>query len=202
MAMAAKRVDLIIVQGDTFERMVRWESKPYQYAAITGITQAAPAVIHAAAHGLTDGWRVAVINVLGMTQINSKYKGMQDGDFVPCTYIDADHIALNEISSAEFDAYVSGGFLKYYTAVDLNPFTTAKLEIRDRIGGTILATLDESSGITITPLTQTIQLEIARDVTAAFTWKKGVYDLQMIDTGDKETTILTGTITVKDEATK
>jgi hypothetical protein len=197
MAMAAKRVDLIIVQGDTFERMVRWESKPYQYAAITGITQAAPAVIHAAAHGLTDGWRVAVINVLGMTQINSKFKGMQDGDFVPCTYIDADHVALNEVSSAEFDAYVSGGYLKYYTAVDLNGYT-GKMEIRDRIGGTILDTIE--AGITITPLTQTIQIEIANDVTAAFTWNKGVYDLQMI-AGGKETTILTGTVTLKKEIT-
>ena len=54
--MAAK-LDLSIIQGDTFSQIIRWETEPIVYSPITGITQAAPAVITATSHGVPNGWR-------------------------------------------------------------------------------------------------------------------------------------------------
>src|SRR5271165_4560681 len=118
-----KHVDLFIYQGDTFQRVVRWETKPFIYIAITEITNAAPVVITAPSHTLQDGWRVAVIDVLGMDEINSKGCGKRDSDFIPCTFIDSNTISFNEISSANFDPYTSGGYLKFYTPVNLTGFS-------------------------------------------------------------------------------
>ena len=199
--MSAKHQDLFVTKGDTFERIVRWETKPFQYAAISTISQTAPVQITTqASHGLTDGWRVAIIDVVGMVQINSKGKGQRDSDFVPCTYVSPTVIALNDVSSINFDAYVSGGAVKSYTPIDLTSYTAA-MQIRDTFGGNILASIDTTSGITLDPTPQTITLLIDRATTEAFTFTSGVYDLQLIDGSNKETTILKGQFFVKEEVT-
>ncbi|MBK8773002.1 MAG: hypothetical protein IPM06_21575 [Rhizobiales bacterium] len=56
------RNDLKMRQGKTFSLIVRWATLPFVHAAITAITKAAPAVITSSAHGVPDGWRVAVVS--------------------------------------------------------------------------------------------------------------------------------------------
>ena len=69
--------------------------------AITGITQANPAVVTAASHGLSNGDRVFIASVAGMTEVNNKeftVAGATTNTF-----------ELSGIDSSAFTAYSSGG---------------------------------------------------------------------------------------------
>ena len=69
--------------------------------AITGITQANPAVVTAASHGLSNGDRVFIASVAGMTEVNNKeftVAGATTNTF-----------QLSGIDSSAFTAYSSGG---------------------------------------------------------------------------------------------
>lgn len=72
--------------------------------AITGITQANPAVVWAIGHGFTSGQQIAFSGVAGMTQINGKT--------AIATFIDADHFSINidtSVAGGMYSAYTSGG---------------------------------------------------------------------------------------------
>lgn len=200
--MAATKYDLRIEQGKTTKRIIRWETLPLVYKAITGITQAAPVQITAASHGVPNGWRVAVINVVGMEEINCKNMPPRTSDFHKATYVGPNEITINDISSAGYDAYVSGGYLVYYTPVNLASYS-ARMKIRDRVGGTLLETLTSADGeIEVNAGAYTITVTITAAQSEAYTWTKGVYDLEMYTGAPEEVTaILTGTVTVTKEVT-
>jgi hypothetical protein len=203
--MAAKQ-DLTIKQGSTFTRVLRWESPPYIYKAITGITKAAPAVVTAASHGIPDGWRVAVVSVKGMTQINAKKAPPADADYTRATFIDSNSLELNEVNSTDYGTYTSGGYLQLLTPVDLSGYT-GRMKIKDKIGGTVLASTDVGDApnnvitITLDNAAKTITVQIDASDTASFTWTKGVYDLEMVSSGGVVTDLLQGKVTVELEVT-
>lgn len=194
------RLNLTIRQGETFTRIIRWETLPYVYKAITAIQQSAPARVTSTGHGLKTGWRAAIINVKGMRQINAQNSPPRDYEFVPATFVDADTVTFNKISSADYSAYTSGGYLMYYTPVDMTGYT-ARLTIKDRVGGTILLALTSPTGIAIDNTEHTITVTISATATAAMTFTKGVYDLEMVSPTGTVTTIFSGNVTVAKEVT-
>ncbi len=273
--MALKTKDLEVTQGSTFQRDIRWGAPPYVYSPITAITQAAPPVITAPAHGAKDGWPVAVVSVKGMTQINAS-NPPKSIEYVRATVTDANTIKLNTVNAAGYGAYTSGGYVQYLTPVDLTGFT-ARMQIKDKIGGVVLAnsasvapagslvfdntavgthtvtgtgtafssehvgrviTLDSGKSATITAVASatsitvtttailsttsfatstwvlaaniTITLDtvlcvisvvISAVATAAFTWTKGVYDLEAVSGTGVVTALMSGKITVSKEVT-
>ena len=69
--------------------------------AITGITQANPAVVTAASHGLSNGDRVFITSVAGMSQVNNLEFTVANST--------TNTFELSGINSTGFDAYTSGG---------------------------------------------------------------------------------------------
>lgn len=198
--MAANK-DLVIEQGKTYTQVLRWESLPIVYKPITGILQAAPARITAAGHGVPNGWRVAVVSVKGMTQINAESSPPKDKDYRIATVIDPNTVELNAVNAADYKAYVSGGYLQYNTPVSLAGFT-ARLSIKDKIGGTVLLSLTtENGGIVVDDTSKAITLSITAVASAALSWKKGVYDLEMVSPGGVVTALISGEVTVVPEVT-
>lgn len=191
---------IIIVQGDTFSRVVRWESAELTYKAITGITQAAPAVVTAPGHGLTTGWRAVVVSAKGMTEINAPER-VRESSWRRVAVTDANTVQLPAVDSSSFRAYASGGYLMYYLPTDLSGYT-ARLIAKDKTGGTTLLTLTtENGGISIDNTAKTIRLLVSASDTAAITWRTGVYDLEMVSALGAVEKILRGTITVTPEIT-
>lgn len=194
------RANLVIEQGETFEQVVRWESPPLKYRPITGIAQSAPISITCPNHAVPNGWKVAVIDVKGMTELNAA-NPPADEEFRAATVLDTNTVELNEVSSASFKAYRSGGSLVYYTPKDITGFT-ARMTVRDRIGGTALVELTSAADeIILDAANYTITLVLLPAVTAAFTWTKGVYDLEMVSPTGRVTRILSGSITLSKEVT-
>lgn len=193
--------DLIILQGKTFALPLRYESTPVVYKPITGITQSAPVSITAPAHGIPNGWRVAVVSVKGMTEINAEANAVKDKDYHIATVVNANTVELNDVNSTDFKTYVSGGYLQFNTPVDLAG-ATARMSVKDKVGGTELLSLTtENGGITIDNTAKTITLNVTAVASAALTWTKGVYDLELIGTGGTVTALLTGKVAVTKEVT-
>lgn len=195
--------ELVIQEGETFIRVIRWETPPFVYKAITGITRAAPAVVTALGHGLKSGWRVAVVSVLGMTEINARHSPPRLNEFVQVIYVDDDHVELNTVNSSEYSAYTSGGYLKYYTPASLAGYS-ARMTIKDRIDGATLATLTSGAPdnrIALDDANHTITLTISAADTAAFTFTKGVYDLELVSGAGVVTRLYSGIIKVTREVT-
>ena len=194
--------DYTITRGKTFQRRMRWEAPPYIYKPISAITQSAPVRITATGHGLLDGQSAAVVSVKGMVEINaSKLPPDPNKDYERTTVIDPNTVEFNEVNSAGFKAYVSGGYLQYRTPVDMTGYT-ARMSVKDKIGGTLLVSLTtENGGITLDNVAKTITLLLTAVATAAFTWDKGVYDLEMVSPVGVVTELYSGKITVLGEVT-
>lgn len=196
------QADLTIVQGSTFTQVVRWEVEPYVTAAIESMTKASPVVITTQdAHGLVNGWNVAVVGARGMVELNAKSNPPRGRDFRRATVTGSDTIAFNGISSAMFRTYTTGGFLQWLTPKDLTDFT-ARMKIKDYVGGTVLLELTtENDRILIDNAAKTITLTVSAEDTGAINWTSGTYDLEMISDTDEVTAILEGRIIVKQEIT-
>jgi hypothetical protein len=198
--------DLIIQQGKTFSVTLRWETGPLIYKAVTAITSTLPCRVTATGHDIPDGWRVALTGVKGMTDINASTIPPKDKDFYDATVVDANTVELNAVDSTRFKAYTSGGYLVSNTPVNLTGYT-ARMKIKDKIGGTVLASTEAGDTpldiitVTIDTAAKTITVTISATDTAALTWTKGVYDLEMISAGGVVTELIDGTFTVSKEVT-
>lgn len=196
-----KNQNLTIVKGTTYELPVRWETEPIVYKAITGVTQTAPAVVTCVGHGVPDGWRVAIVSVKGMTQINAKNSPPKESDYTLATVLTGDTLELNSVNAAGFKAYTSAGYVQYNAPQDLTGYI-ARIDIKDKIGGTVLLALTTENGrVTVNNTTKTITLLISADDTAAITWKRGVYDLELESSTGVVTALMSGTVTVVNEVT-
>jgi hypothetical protein len=191
--MGLDRRNFSVSAGETFIPTIRWATSSLVGRAITGISQTAPAVVTAAAHGVPAGWPCAVVSAKGMTQINSPRYPPRAPDWHAATVLSPDTILLDDINSADFSPYTSGGFVVFNTPMSLVG-VTARMVIRDAPGGLVLATLTDQAGITLNTTTFTI---MPRLETAGLAWAVGYYDLELTDTSATITQLLSGTITIE-----
>lgn len=194
--------DLVITKGKTFVQTIRWEVAPYLFAAISAISNTAPVrVTTSTVHNIPDGWRVAVVDAGGMTELNAGNNPPKDSDFRQATVVDTTKIEFNPISAVAFEAFTSGGYLQWFTPHDLAGHT-ARMSIKDKVGGTVLLSLTtENAGIVLDNTAKTITLNVSATASAALTWKTGVYDLELVSPTGVVTALLTGSVTVASEVT-
>lgn len=201
MAADPKNLDLTIYQGRTFQHVVRWETSPTVYKEITNITRAAPMVVTAVGHGMSTGWYGAITDVGGMTEVNASANAPRANDYQQATVVDVDTVQFDAVDSARFSAYASGGYIRYNTPKDLGG-ATARMDLRDRVGGALLLSLSSTTGeITLDNANHMIVIEITPAITELMTYKKAVYDLE-IEAGDGTVSVLlVGSVTVVPEVT-
>lgn len=204
--------ELTITQGKTFTLPIRWGTEPVIRKSITAISldSGAPR-LSVAAHGVPNGWEAYVTRAKGMPQINAVNNPPRKTDFKQVTVIDTGVVEFNSIdpvddNGREWPAYTSGGFLCWNTPVDLTGYTP-RMKIKGKVGGTVLASTEAGDSplnvltIAIDAASHTITLLIAATATDDFTWKSGVYDLEMVSADGVVTAILTGKVTVSKEVT-
>lgn len=204
--------DLTIKQGKTFTLVIRAESEPIIRKPITGVSFASGAPrITAVGHGAKNGWRGYVTRVKGPTQLNAENNPAKSSDFKAMTFIDSDTVEFNGVTPVdeqgnEWPAYVSGGFLEFYTPIDLSG-KTARMKIRSKADktSTLLASSDAADSpkdvltLTVDNATKTITLTIAATATDDFDWKTGYYDIELVGTDVIE--LASGKVTVTKEVT-
>lgn len=195
--------DLTLEQGKTFQHVLRWEAPLFIYKPITNITQEAPAVVTAIGHGVPDGWRVAIVSVKGMTQINAPSNALKDSDYRKATKLTDDTLELNAVNASEYSAYLSGGYVQYQTPVDLTGFI-GRMKIKNREGVLLASTEVEDAPLNIITVTtdnalKTITVVISATDTAAFTWTKALYELEMVSGTGVVTSVMSGKLLVTKE---
>ena len=196
-----KKLNLQIRQGETFQRIIRWETPPFVYKSISAITRAAPASLTVPSHGLTTGWRAVAVSSNGMEEINAVNVPPRDNEYRQVTVVDPNTLTFNTVNSADYTAYVDGGYLQYYTPVDLTGYT-AEMDIKDKVGGTVLFTLNTTNArIVIDSAAKTITMNVSAADTTLITWSRGVYDLEMYSPSGATTTIFSGNISVVKQVT-
>lgn len=178
--MADKTQDIYLQQGKTQPLVLRCETELVVYKAINGIAQTAPVRITVPGHGAVDGWRAAVTNVKGMTEINGTANGLAAEDYHPVTVVDGDTIEFNDVNAAGFKEYQSGGYLQYNAPMDLAGYK-ARLQIRNKKNGPeILFPMSDDDGlIEINTVLKTVTLYFDAIDFTALTWKKGYYELEL-----------------------
>lgn len=199
----AIRKDIVIEQGKTFMLTVRWENSKLVYKPITGIAKTAPVLITCPNHGVPNGWVIAIVSVKGMSQINASNTPPKDSDYYPATVISANTLEINAINAADFSDYISGGYIQYYEPRSLAG-VTARMKIKNKIGGSLLYELTTANGrIVVDDTNKITTITIPASDTEGFTWTKGVYDLEFVEPTVPETVcaVLAGSVTVFKEVT-
>ena len=152
---------LKIIQGKTFSDTLRWQKKPLVFKQITGVSFASGAPrLTVPGHGIAEVWPVAITRVVGPREINAKSVPPTDDDYIDATFINSSTIELNGVSpvserGSEWSAYESGGFIQYFTPVDLAGLTfrfvlrksfAIRLNLSCVTGGTSGATMPTAAG--------------------------------------------------------
>jgi hypothetical protein len=198
--MEPAKINYKIYQGSTFEETLRWESETKQYMPISGITQAAPCVITTSGtHSVPLNWRVRVTGVNGMKDINT----VADDAYYLVTSKTANSVTLNQVNSAAYSAYASGGILSWNTPIPLTGYT-ALMQIRETLESTaIIAELSTANNrIIIDPINFTISIKLPSTITGTFTFDSAVYSMELTDNQNNVIPFLSGSVSLTKEVTR
>lgn len=204
--------ELNIKQGKTYRLVIRAESNPIIRKPITGVTfdSGAPRLT-VVGHGLKNGWRGYVTRVKGPTQLNAVNNPARPADFKVITVIDPNTVEFNEVTpvneqGVEWPAYQSGGFLEFYTPVDLAG-KTARMKVRERANKTSKLLASSEAGdaplnvlqLTVDATEHTVTLVIPDTAADDFEWTTGYFDIELVGTDVDE--LESGKIVVGKEVT-
>ncbi len=184
--------DLHIVQGSTLRDTLRLMQPRYEYRPIAALGGSPLRLT--VDHDLPGSWLAWVEGVNGMQVVNRSPRERPHR----VTVIDESTLEINALSA--FGLAPSGGQLIYKPPVDLTG-ATARMQIREQVGGAVLLELTtENGGLAITgPGTLTRTLSATQ--TAALTWTDGVYDLEVEYADGTVQRYLQGAVTVSREVT-
>ena len=191
---------LKIVKGATFRKQLRYESEPYIYKPITAIDSSAPCRLHVPDHGLLQDQLFFVQGASGLVKLNSE--SLDTAVWFRATVESKDVVSINKVNARAYPAHTPNtGDLIYRTVVDLTGYT-ARMAIKDKVGGTVLCSLTtQNNGIAIDAVNQYIILEIADTLTTTFDWVKGVYDLEICSPTGVVIRLIEGEVAVSKEVT-
>lgn len=198
--MEPAKISYKIYQGSTFQETLRWESETKQYAPISGISTAAPCVITTgSAHGVPLNWRIRVTGVNGMKDINT----VSEDSYYLVTSKTSTTLTLNQVNSAAYGAYTSGGIVEYNTPIPITGYT-ALMQIRETLeSATVIHEMSTANnGIVIDPVNYTISLSIPSAVTGTFDFDSAVYSCELTDNQGNVIPFLTGNISLVKEVTR
>lgn len=198
---APAKVNLKIYQGATFKQVFRWESETKVYAAISAIAKSAPVRITLADPVQVPplGWRVWVVGVLGMKEINNT-----EDNYYLVTNVADGVVEINSVNASQFGTYTTGGHLVYNQPVPLGSFSSARLQVRKKVTDVepLLSITSENGEILLDSITKEIKVIISAEKTAQLDFTIGVYDLELVDLEGAVVRFAQGQISLSDEVTR
>lgn len=206
-----KKANITIYQGATFGKPFYWYDGDEVITPITtladGFPSGYPPVLGVTAHGLPAlACPCRILGVKGPTAINTDPDDPNDRRYV--TKIDANTASVAGVNISGLRPYLGNGFLVYTPPKDLTGYK-ARLQIRKTLTATdvLFEATTENGGIDLTDAEGLIEVSIAAVDTEAFTFKSGVYHLEMVLPGgvpadDVVTRIAYGTVKLDLEVTR
>jgi len=193
--MQPARIPLSIIQGATLRDTLRIMQPRFEYRAITAIASTAPVQL-TCAHDLPGDWLVWLQGAQHMPELNRTPRREQPHRV---EVIDVGTLEINAISAV--GRTPSGGQLIYQPPVDLTG-ATARMQIRDKPGGSLLLELSTANGGLAITGPGTIERTLAAAATAAITWTAAVYDLEVTYADGTVHRYFEGPVSVSPEVTR
>ncbi|MGH8443833.1 MAG: hypothetical protein ACREVL_01145 [Solimonas sp.] len=200
----AAKLNLEILRGRTFSKVLRWGQPRLAYREIAAATRAAPCILTTAApHGLPDGWTFTVSNAKGMSELNSQQDCGGPTRQYQATVIDTTTVEINDLNAAGYPAYTGGGVMTYHVPVDLDGYE-AELQVRPFVESqdVLLSLSTTDGGIVLDNDLKTITLQLGAVDSAALDWEEGVYDLELRSAGGVVLPVAYGSVKVCPEVTR
>lgn len=199
--MQPAKINYKIYQGSTFEEAFRWESETKVYHEITAIAKSAPCVISLTqVPQMPIGWRVRVVGVNGMKEINNT----GDGYYIVTNVNSIDKtVELNQVNSMSYTTYTSGGVVEYGAPVDLTNYS-ARMQIRESIDSSTIihSATTENGQIVIDNTTKQITITIPASATTNFSFATAIYSVELYTATGKVVPFLAGNLTLVPEVTR
>jgi len=203
MACALQKLELCIRKGSTVRIPVRVETDELVWKPITAISQTAPVTLTVMSHGCPDEWLAAVTGVKQPREINAPLP-LKDSGFRRVKAVDSDTVSFNRVDGSVLRPYTSGGHLVYYKPLDLDQYVEARMDVRTKVGGELLATFTtDDDSLELDNVNRVLWINSAAVLTAAKTYIKGVFDIELINGGGDVRAICSAdsTITIQPEIT-
>ncbi len=185
--MTPARLDLPIIPGATLQQPLLLMQPTYTYKPIAEIQQTAPLRMTVPAHGLPGDWMTWAEGIQQGQGLNLD-KATSVGRMT--WVIDADTVEFNDINGLALRE--TGGVLVYQLPVELTGMGI-RVEIRGEGAEPIVLTL--GAGITVTGLGQLLMV-LTAEQTAAITWTRGEWDLDLTYTDGRVERWLRGEVFV------
>lgn len=181
--MALQKLTLTIRKGSAENIPIRVESDAWSYANISAVAQSAPLRM-TVSEAPPDGWRAAIMNVRSVGDFAAQNNPPKDADLRAVTVIDATTVEFNAINGAGFRAFTGTGQLAWRTPLDLNLYVGARMNVRDKVGGALVANWStDTSELEIDAANKALWLRLDDSVTEALTAGSKVFDIELIRTG-------------------
>jgi hypothetical protein len=179
---------LTLRRGETTAIPIRLESASLAYAPIERIERRAPVRIHAPAHGLPDGWRAALANARGLTELNARKNPPEESAYRRINRLDANTLEINDINAAGFSEHIPGtGQLVYRPPLPLVQFAGARMQVKDAVGGNALAAFATAcdgealaGALEIDIPNNAIWLRLTAGESRALAFDAGVFDIELL----------------------
>ncbi len=166
--------------GASADIPIRIETGNLVFAAIASIAKSAPVrVVTQAAHGIPDGWRAAIVDAKGMTELN--VDAVHDRDLQKITVVDSTTITFDEISSLSFRTHTANtGAVAFYEPKDLSSYTSASMDVKKRVGGDVEVNFNTTDGtLEIDTATNAVWLRSTDVDIANLTPRDYVFDIEL-----------------------
>jgi len=197
--MSAPTYDLEIVKGKTFAQAYLYASERMVFKSITASPLAAPYRITVPGHGAPDGWPVRIEGAKAPAELNTPAD-----DYLLATVIDTDTIEFNGLNGSAWKAYTSGGLL-VYSEPSLLTGWTARAQVRTKIGGPVLFTWHSDPATNpdglITIDGPVLMLHMDAATSAALSWSKGFYEIEIEQAGEVRQMIAPSLVAIIGEVT-
>ena len=176
------KLALSVRRGASEDIALRLETSAKKFAAITGMSKTAPLRVTASGHGIPDMWYAAVIDARGMVEMNAADSNkIRESEFHQVAVIDANTVDFTGLSAAGFKTYTGGGHLAYYAPMDLTGYTSARMDIKRRVGGDVELALNTENGtLEIDSSTHSVWIRLNDTHLAALPAMEYVFDIELV----------------------
>lgn len=198
------RLTLTVRRGASAQIPIRIETPGKVFVPITAMLRTAPIQITAPGHGLLNGWRAGVMNAGGMTELNSPWDHIDYARMYQVEVLGNDSITFPEVNACGFHTYTSGGQLVYYQPLDLADFSSARMDVKRSVGGSLVATYGTADGtLQLNQADQVLWFLLDPEDTMALPVAGLVFDIELVKSSGAVVAVCaaTSTLTVLPEVT-
>ncbi len=179
--MALNKLKLPTIRlGASVDIPIRVETNSLTFAPIASIAKSAPVrVVTTSQHGVPDGWRAAIVDAKGMTELNSDK--VSDSDLMKVTVVDATTLDLDGISSLSFRTHTANtGAVAFYAPKDLSAYTSANMDVKKQVGAEAVANFNTIDGtLEIDALASAVWVRLDSSDLSALSAEDYVFDIEL-----------------------